>query len=259
VWIQIALEANDQLRQRVAWALAQILVVSPGAIVMGQYITEAFLVYYDIFVRNAFGNYRNVLKEVAYSTIMADMLTYYGSRSTAYENSLDGTLKFADENFAREVMQLFTTGLYKLRSDGSRVRDAKGEPILVYTNDVIVEYARVWTGFKAQNRRGNVEDDNRNRIDPMQIDEKWRDRFPKMGLNRKYIGDGLPLCTDLPSRHFLAKGATYKPLGRSPTPRAQRDPSSWASNPEFQHLRLQPNGSNQSIQQVMRCSNSWEL
>jgi uncharacterized protein (DUF1800 family) len=85
---------------------------------------------------------------------MADMLTYYESRSTAYEYSLDGTIKFADENFAREVMQLFTTGLYKLRSDGTKILDAKGEPIPVYTNDVIVEYARVWTGFKGQHREG---------------------------------------------------------------------------------------------------------
>jgi uncharacterized protein (DUF1800 family) len=95
-------------------------------------MTELFLVYYDIFVRNAFGNFRDILKEVAYSPVMADMLTYYQSRSTAYEYSLDGTIKFADENFAREVMQLFTTGLYKLHSDGTRILDGKGEPIPVY-------------------------------------------------------------------------------------------------------------------------------
>jgi hypothetical protein len=53
-------------------------------------------------------------------------------------------------------------------------------------------------GLRASIERGNMEDDSSNRIDPMQIDENWRDRFPKMGLNRQYIGDGLPLCTDLP-------------------------------------------------------------
>lgn len=244
VWTQIALEANDQLRQRVAWALSQILVVSPADINRGTLMTELFLVYYDIFVRHAFGNYRDVLKEVAYSPVMADMLTYYQSRSTAYEYSLDGSIKFADENFAREVMQLFTTGLYKLNSDGTKIRDNKGETIPVYTNDVIVEYARVWTGFKGQLKRGNTEDDGSNRIDPMQIDENWRDWFPKMGLNRRYIGDGLPLCTDLVDKHFLARGATYRLLGRTPTPLAQRDPAAWTLDPKYEHLTLQPNGSN---------------
>ena len=243
VWTQIALEAKDQLRQRVAWALAQILVISPTDITRGDSFTELFLVYYDIFVRNAFGNYRDVVKEVAYSPVIADMLTYYQSRSTAFEFSADGTTKFADENFAREVMQLFTTGLYKLRSDGTKILDSKGGTIPVYTNDVILEYARVWTGFTGQRARGNNEGDS-NRVDPMQINEDWRDRFPKMGLDRKYIGDGLPLCTDLPSKHFLAKGATYKLRGRTPTPLAQRDPVGWAKDPKFQRFKLEPNGPN---------------
>lgn len=71
VWTKIALESQDQLRQRVAWALSQILVVSPDATNSGDRITEEFVAYYDIFVRRAFGNYRDILKEVAYSPVMA--------------------------------------------------------------------------------------------------------------------------------------------------------------------------------------------
>ena len=78
VWTEIALTADDQLRQRVAWALAQILVVSPGAI-DDSTVAEAFLVYYDIFVRHAFGNYFDILKEVVYSPMMSEMLTYIGT------------------------------------------------------------------------------------------------------------------------------------------------------------------------------------
>jgi hypothetical protein len=84
IWTEIALWAKDQLRQRVAWALSQILVVSPTAIDDGELITESMTAYYDIFVRNAFGSYRDILKEVSYSVVMSQMLTYYGSRSTAY-------------------------------------------------------------------------------------------------------------------------------------------------------------------------------
>ena len=70
VWTNVVLKGQDQLRHRVAWALSQILVVSSeGA--GGTAETEKFMVYYDILVRNAFGNYRDVLREVSYSPVMA--------------------------------------------------------------------------------------------------------------------------------------------------------------------------------------------
>ena len=83
VWTEVALNAPDQLRQRVAWALSQILAISPGSIDTG-FSTEVFMNYYDIFVRHAFGNYRDILKEVAYSPMMAEMLSYVKSQSTSY-------------------------------------------------------------------------------------------------------------------------------------------------------------------------------
>ena len=80
VWTEVVRLAKDQLRQRVAWALSQLLVVSPGAFVEGEHNTEGLINYYDIFVRHAFGSYRDILKEVSYNGYMGRMLTYYGSR-----------------------------------------------------------------------------------------------------------------------------------------------------------------------------------
>ncbi|KAI2497376.1 Protein of unknown function (DUF1501) [Fragilaria crotonensis] len=203
VWTQIALGAKDQLRQRVAWALAQILVVAPTAVSDAELMTDAMTTYYDIFVRNAFGNYRSILKEVSYSPLMAQMLTYYGSRSTAYTWRNNRELEFADENYAREIMQLFTIGMHKLNKDGTKVLESSGNPVRAYTNDDIVEYARVWTGFIARSLRGNIENIyDTNNVDPMRINLEYRDVFPKMGLDRKYIGDGVPLCSDLPANTF---------------------------------------------------------
>ena len=243
VWTDIALTAQDQLRQRTAWALAQILVVSPDSLQEGLSETEPMTAYYDIFIRNAFGNYRDILKEVAYSPLMAEMLTYLNSKSLGFVWRVAAKVEYPDENFAREIMQLFSLGLSKLNPDGSQVVDQNGEAVRVYTNDDIVEYARVWTGLVRRGRRGNIEDAvDYNRIDPMQINVGYRDILPKMGLDRKYIGDGVPLCADLPSKHFLKAGATYRLLGRTPTPESQGDPIEWASDILAKRLKLQSNG-----------------
>ena len=120
-------------------------------------------------------------------------------------------------------MQLFTIGLFELNLNGTYVLDSKGLPIPSYTNDDVMEYSRVWTGFWKQRRRGNIDDAGDNRIDPMKIRVLQRDVFPKMGLNQQYIGDGYPLCADLPKRHFLKQGAKYVLLGSSYLPELQRD------------------------------------
>ena len=77
----ISLSPQDQLRQRMAWALSQILIVTPKQINEGG-LSEAYLNYYDIFVRNAFGNYRDILKEVSQSPMMAEMLSFLESKSS---------------------------------------------------------------------------------------------------------------------------------------------------------------------------------
>ena len=97
--MKIGLTAPDQLRQRVAWAFAQILVIARGAIEVEGSHTEAFATYYDIFVRNAFGSYRDILREIAYSPMMAENLSYLTSKSAAYMWENQQIISFADENF----------------------------------------------------------------------------------------------------------------------------------------------------------------
>merc|ERR1712190_504320 len=132
--------------------------------------------------------------------------------------------------FAREIMQLYSVGLCKLNQDGSEVL-IDGKCDLTYTNDEIIEYAKVWTGFTKQEVRGNIESIfSKNFLDPLKIRKEWRDKFPKLGLNSIYIADAYPLCADRPKYHFLRKNAKYRLLGSSSTPELQSDPVEWNIN-----------------------------
>ena len=88
---------------------------------------EWFHAYYDIFIRNAFGNYRDILREISYSPLMAENLSFLESKSSAYLWERFTTKAQADENFAREIMQLFTMGIKKLNMDGSIKLDKNGK------------------------------------------------------------------------------------------------------------------------------------
>ena len=143
----------------------------------------------------------------------------------------------------REIMQLFSVGLNLLNIDGTDKLDDDGNPIETYTNDEIMSMARVFTGFVRQAPRGNYEEewDRRNMLDHMTIVPSYHDMFPKSDLTGGYIGDGYPLCVDLPSKMFIRKGATYKLLGDSPSPQAFEDPSSFNSDPTVIHFVLDEN------------------
>jgi len=228
IWTDIVMNAGDQFRQRVAWALSQLFAISPSATDDPIEKTEAFITYYDIFVRHAFGNFFDVLKEVSYSPMMAEMLTYLDSKSAAFIWSETGELSFADENFAREIMQLFTIGTTLLNMDGTPILDViTDKPILTYTNKHIMSFARAWTGFNMQEVRGNVELRWANFIDPLNVDPKARDVFPKIDLLGGYIGDSFPLCTDIPEKSFLRTGATYRLLGSSMNLELSKNPEDW--------------------------------
>ena len=69
-----------------------------------------------------------------------------------------------------------------------------------------MSFAKAWTGFDAQERRGNLERASDNQLDPMRIEAPWRDRFPKTNLYGGYIGDFFPLCVDFAEKMFLRKG-----------------------------------------------------
>jgi uncharacterized protein (DUF1800 family) len=139
-WFKRALEANDQLRQRVAFALSEILVVSDqnGAI-EGQPFAMAN--YYDILVNNAFGNYRELLEQVTLSPVMGMYLSMFKNRKAdATENIRP------DENYAREIMQLFSVGLVQLNPDGTPALSG-GNPVPTYNQETIRGFAAVFTGW----------------------------------------------------------------------------------------------------------------
>ena len=139
-WRQAA-SGPDELRQRVALALSQIFVISLQDANVGKYI-RGLADYYDTLTAGAFGNYRTLLEKV---TLHPQMGLYLTSLANQKENAATGLLP--DENYAREVMQLFSIGLYQLNSDGSVQTDAGGNPIPTYTHDDIAGLAKVLTGM----------------------------------------------------------------------------------------------------------------
>lgn len=117
-----------------------------------------------------------------------------------------------DENYAREIMQLFTIGLQEINMDGSVIYEG-GIASDTYDVDDIISYSRAWTGLSSRDARGGSVDNYRNgklSLDPLRIEPSKRDPLPKSDLLNGFIGDKSPLCTELPAKHFTRKGATYK-------------------------------------------------
>ncbi|MBL8549042.1 MAG: DUF1800 domain-containing protein [Hyphomonadaceae bacterium] len=138
-WWRQAVTGPDELRQRVAFALSQIFVISlvdPNVDVRGAGA------YYDLLSRNAFGNYRTLLEEVSLNPMMGRYLTFLANQ----KEDTAGT-RTPDENYAREVMQLMTIGLWELNPDGTQRLNAQGQPIATYTPADIAGLAKVFTGI----------------------------------------------------------------------------------------------------------------
>ena len=140
-WWHNTVTAADVLRQRVAFALSEIFVVSDNvdALIINPY---ALTNYYDMLLEHSFGNYRDLLRDVALHPSMGIYLSHVNNRKADPANNT-----FPDENFAREVMQLFSIGLFELNEDGSMKLDGAGDPIPTYGNDEIREFAKVFTGL----------------------------------------------------------------------------------------------------------------
>lgn len=139
-WFVRVLSAPDQLRQRVAFAFSEILVVSERGNGLGN-DGLALGAYYDILLRHALGNYRDLLEDVTLSPAMGRYLSMYRNRKPDAANNIQ-----ADENYAREVMQLFSIGLVKLNRDGTPVL-VNGQTVPTYDGDVVRNLARVFTGW----------------------------------------------------------------------------------------------------------------
>jgi uncharacterized protein (DUF1800 family) len=140
-WARNAVGADDQLRQRVAFALSQILVISRRDSRLEEK-AEAMTQFYDMLVEHAFGSYEDLLLKVSLHPAMGWYLTSIGNQKA--DPSIP---RYPDENYAREIMQLFSIGLWELNPDGSRKLDPLGEPIPTYDTADITELARVFTGL----------------------------------------------------------------------------------------------------------------
>ena len=127
---------HDQLRQRMMFALSQIIVVSANKVGSG----PELIPWVRLLSRNAFGNYRTLMTDVTLSPTMGKFLDMAYSRKASSTSS-------PNENYARELLQLFTIGLWELNQDGSLKRDANNQPIPTYNQATIAEFSRALTGW----------------------------------------------------------------------------------------------------------------
>jgi uncharacterized protein (DUF1800 family) len=189
-WSHIALTRPDQLRQRVAWALAQIFVISDSGasfnnddrrnLGSGEFSKADWLgmsIYQDMLASHVDGNYRDLLGDVTFNCNMGIYLSSFQNRKA---NVSIG--RFPDENYAREIMQLFSVGLYELHQDGRLKTDENGNLIPTYDNEGIKELARLFTGFYGRHNYGGFSG-ARNFSEPMQIFAGEHDN------NRNYAED----------------------------------------------------------------------
>ncbi|HUV69374.1 MAG TPA: DUF1800 domain-containing protein [Terracidiphilus sp.] len=147
---QQTIAGNDQLRQRVVYALTEMFVISSAADFNVQSMPRGEANYYDVLGADAFGNFRTLLQDVTLNPMMGQMLSMLG-------NDKGNATTDPDENYAREVMQLFTIGLYQLNDDGSQQLSGSGQPIPTYSNVDVTALAAVFTGF-SWNIPGNSTD-----------------------------------------------------------------------------------------------------
>ncbi len=169
-WFRNALDGDDQLRQRVAFALSEIMVVSQlGA--LGD-ATYALADYYDVLAENAFGNYRELIEAVTLHPAMGVYLSMLGNEKPDPARNIR-----PDENYARELMQLFSIGLVELNPDGSVRLDARGRPIPTYDQSIIEGFAHVFTGWTWAGAPGfrQAFPTDANQVIPMQLYPAYHD------------------------------------------------------------------------------------
>ena len=148
-WTNVAQEP-DQLRQRMAYALSQIFVISINSDLQDHGIEIAS--YYDKLMLHSFGNFRDLLFDVTMDANMGFYLSHLNNPRENLEENIH-----PDENYAREIMQLFSIGLFELNLDGTHKLDANGNSIPTYDNNDIKQFARVFTGLGMSAINDNVD------------------------------------------------------------------------------------------------------
>ena len=139
-WWRNAVTAPDQLRQRVAFALSEILVTSEDGVLDER--ADAMSSYYDTLVDKAFGNFKDMLKAVTLHPAMGRYLDMLRN-----DKPDKNTGRIPNENYAREIQQLFSIGLNRLHPDGSLILNSKGQLIPTYDQNAIIGFAHVFSGW----------------------------------------------------------------------------------------------------------------
>jgi uncharacterized protein (DUF1800 family) len=183
IWWEVALWGEDQLRQRIAYSLSQILVISNVSDVLYN-DTRGIANYQDILAQHAFGNYRDLLKAVTLNPMMGEYLSMVRNEKADSNRNIR-----PDENYARELMQLFTIGLVHLNLDGSVKLDAQGNPIPTYDQTTVKELARVFTGWNMATIKNWWEwtESGASEILPMKSFDNYHDFNAKMLFGDKSI------------------------------------------------------------------------
>ncbi|MEM6769685.1 MAG: DUF1800 family protein, partial [Bacteroidota bacterium] len=232
-WMSNALTSPDLLRQRMAFALSQILVVNQSGDLFEDFGLYAGN-YYDLLARNSFGQYQPLLLDVTLSPTMGLFLSHYNNRKANPELNIQPY-----ENYAREIMQLFSIGLWELQPNGLRKLDAQGRPIPTYTNNDIKEFAQVFTGLTNGVGNGFSDDDidPANQLStgvPMRMYDDYHDTSSKVLLNGTVLPGGQAGMMDIEqtighlSTHsntapFICKQLIQRFTTSNPTPRYVMD------------------------------------
>ena len=196
-WWNSIITKPDALRHRIATALSEIFVISINSD-LGDY-GKGLASYYDLLSRNAFGNFQDLLMDVTLHPCMGYYLSHLNNPKAIPEENIH-----PDENYAREIMQLFSIGLYELNQDGTRKLDDQGKYIPTYGQREITEFAKIFTGLSIS----DIDHDSYNPEDyipetyfgmglwhgdltkPMKMYEEWHQQGPKTLLGDVTIPSG---------------------------------------------------------------------
>jgi uncharacterized protein (DUF1800 family) len=192
IWFRNALGGPDQLRQRVAFALSEIMVVSQvGALANQPYSLAS---YYDLLATRGLGNFRDLMEGVTLHPAMGVYLSMLGNQKPNAAANIR-----PDENYARELMQLFTIGLVELNVDGTIRRDGAGQPLATYTQPIIEGFAHVYTGFSYAGAPSlpQARPTRQNQVVPMQLYPDFHDTGSKQLLGGVTIPAGNGGAQDL--------------------------------------------------------------
>lgn len=193
-WWNAAIRSDEQLRHRMAFALSQICVTSSNYwnnLYRSRWLKQAN--YYDILLNNAFTNHRELLRDITYDPFMGVWLSH---AQNAKADTALGT--FPDENYAREILQLFSMGVFELDASGNFVIDSSGNPVENYDNDIITEFSEVFTGLSINDARGFF---SKNLTllgnGELRMEASYHDTSTKVLLNGKVLPAGQDGDTDI--------------------------------------------------------------